>query len=116
MKIVDESRIDEKGYLTRWLIGPWNSQASFDFGIAFIQPKQYIKKHFHEKIEELFYVIEGEIQLLLSNKEEFTLKQGFVAHIPPKQVHGLHNRSNKIVKLVVVKSPSIPSDKKYVEK
>ena len=114
MIIVDETKIEEKGFITRWMIGPWNAESTLDFGIAFLQPNQQVKKHWHDKVEEIFYIIEGKIVLTV-NDEEFILKQGFVAHILPKEIHSLNNRSNKPVKLVTVKSPSIPSDKIYVE-
>ncbi len=112
---MDEAAIEEKGHTTRWLLGPWNSQSKLDFGIAFFQPNQSVEPHFHETVEEFFYVIEGEILLQLNNRENYILKRGFVAHIPPKQVHALHNQSSKIAKLVVVKSPSLPTDKKYID-
>ncbi len=115
MKIADESKVTEQSYMTRWLLGPWNSKCNLDFGIAFFQPNQRVKKHIHEEVEEIFYVIEGEILLELEGTKAVTLKQGFVAHIPPDQQHALHNQSYRVVKLVIVKSPSIPSDKKFVE-
>jgi len=114
MIIIDEKKMNEKEYTTRWLIGPWNSQSKIDFGIAFIQPNQQVKKHWHEIVEEIFYIIEGEVVLLVINKE-IILKQGYIVYIPPKEIHALYNRSNKMVKLVAVKAPSIPSDKKYPE-
>lgn len=113
--IVDESKIQEKEHVSRWLIGPWNSQSKIDFGVAFFQPEQQVKKHIHEIVEEIFYVIEGEIILLLEKDNECVLKRGQVAHIPPKQVHALHNRSRKRAKLIIVKSPSIPTDKIYLK-
>jgi quercetin dioxygenase-like cupin family protein len=116
MKIVDESKITEGEYTTRWLVGPWNSQSkNLEFGIAIFQPNQRVKKHFHEQVEEIFYVIEGEIRLLINNTEEYPLKKGFVAHIPAKQVHALYNPSKMISKLVIVKSPSLPADKKFLD-
>lgn len=114
MIIVDETKIEEKGFVTRWMIGPWNTESTIDFGIAFLQPNQQVKKHWHERVEAIFYIIEGTIVLTVNN-EEFTLKQGFAAHIHPKEIHSLYNRSAKTVKLVSVKSPSIPSDKIYLE-
>ena len=116
MRIIDESEIEEKEYLTRWLFGPWNSQSqNLDFGIAFFQPNQSVKRHFHKLVEEIFYVIEGEIVLLTENEEFFVLRQGMAAYIPPKQVHALQNRSNSVTKFIVVKSPSLPNDKQFVE-
>ena len=64
-------------------------------------------------VEEIFYLIEGQIILIL-NRKEITLKPGMAAHIPPKMSHALHNRSSTTAKLICVKSPSLPSDKKYL--
>ncbi|MFX1294757.1 MAG: cupin domain-containing protein [Promethearchaeota archaeon] len=114
MKIVNETSVKEESYMTRWLLGPWNSQCTLDFGIAFLQPNQRVKKHIHEKVEEIFYIIKGEVFLQVNKDKNILLKQGFIAHIPPKQAHALHNTSKKIVKMVIVKSPSISSDKKYI--
>jgi mannose-6-phosphate isomerase-like protein (cupin superfamily) len=112
--IIDETSINEGRHTTRWLIGPWNSQSTLDFGIAFLHPDQQVKPHLHERVEEIFYIIEGQITLILDRKE-ITLKPGIVAYIPPKMRHALHNRSATTAKLVCVKSPSLPSDKKYIE-
>jgi len=113
--IIDETSVKEGGFTTRWLIGPWNSQSSLDFGITFLHPDQQVKPHLHERVEEIFYLIEGQISLILDrDQKEITLKPGMAAHIPPKTIHALHNGSSTTAKLVCVKSPSLPSDKKYL--
>lgn len=111
--IIDESEIQENKHITRWLIGPWNSQSTVDFGIALIQPNQRVESHYHEQVEEIIYTVDGEITLLLGNEKSVKLKRGLVVHIPPNQTHALHNQTQKITKLVVVKSPSLPADKKF---
>lgn len=116
MLIVDEAQVKEEGTMSKWLIGPWNSSSKTDFGVAFFQPDQLIQKHIHERVEEIFYVIEGQIVLLLDDNTQRILTKGNVAFIPPKQVHGLHNRSNTITKFIIVKFPSIASDKTYIGK
>ena len=108
---MDGSTVKEGEHINRWLIRPWNSQSHLDFGIAFIKPDQYMRKHVHVNVEEIFYVIEGKIVLLLNKKKNYILNEGYVAYIPHKQIHALYNRSNKVAILVVVKSPSLPSDK-----
>jgi len=116
LKIIDEKVIKEQGYLTRWLLGPWNSPCKLDFGIAFFQPGQKVDKHFHEQVEELFYVIDGQISIQFNTgSDSIILKAGEVAYIPPKEVHALYNNTNKVVKMVVIKNPSIPTDKKFLK-
>ncbi len=113
--IVDESKIQKKKHLSRWLIGPWNSPSKIDFGIAFFQPDQKSKPHYHEVVEEIIYSIDGEITLILEDAKSHKLKAGFVVFLPPKQIHALHNQSNKVTKLAIIKSPSFPTDKIELE-
>lgn len=113
--IIDEASINEGDFTTRWLIGPWNSKSTLDFGIAFLHPDQQVKPHLHERVEEILYLIEGQISLILDQeRNEVTLKPGIAVHIPPKTIHALHNRSSTTAKLICIKSPSLPSDKKYL--
>jgi mannose-6-phosphate isomerase-like protein (cupin superfamily) len=116
VKIYDEALTDQKGYNTRWMVGPWNSDCKIDFGIAFFQPGQKVKKHIHEKVTELFYVVEGELSIQINDQSQITtLKAGQLAYVPPKEAHTLHNMTTSVTKFVVIKTPSIPHDKRFVE-
>ena len=101
MFIVNEAKVDKKEYMSRWLIGPWNSSSKTEFGVAFIEPEQLMQKHMHTQVEEIIYVVEGDIVLLLEKNTHRVLTKGTAVFIPPKQVHGLQNRSNRITKLIL---------------
>ncbi|MFX1318856.1 MAG: cupin domain-containing protein [Promethearchaeota archaeon] len=44
--------------------------------------------HYHEKKDELFYIVKGKLRVVLGEKET-TLYQGDTLHIPPGQQHRL---------------------------
>ncbi|MHA1266048.1 MAG: cupin domain-containing protein [Candidatus Helarchaeota archaeon] len=111
MKIVDEKTIETGTHLSKWLLGPWNSESHVEFGIAILQPNQRVPLHYHNQVEELFYVIKGQVTLSLSNGQSHLLSKGMAVHIPPTLAHALQNHANTLAKLVVIKYPSIPSDK-----
>jgi quercetin dioxygenase-like cupin family protein len=53
-----------------------------------ISPKQKVPWHYHNNIQDTFYVLEGEIRVFLREpKEEVRLKPGETYAVPPKRPH-----------------------------
>ena len=63
------------------------------------------KMHYHKRSTELYYVLEGEGELLLDGVTH-EVKRGSLAHIPPGVVHGARGR----MRVLVVGIPDIASD------
>jgi transcriptional regulator with XRE-family HTH domain len=54
--------------------------------------------------EELGYVIEGEIEVLVDGKS-YVIRQGDLIFFPSLLPHGYHNRSDKVVRMLKVNTP-----------
>ncbi len=63
------------------------------------------RPHFHRRATELYYVLEGEGTLYLDG-QQYPLKKGSIAHIPPGVVHAARGR----MRVLVVGIPEIAED------
>jgi len=94
MYIVDEKdyeyRSGENGpkYLMK---GP-----RMNFAIVQFMPDQDFTAHYHNIMEENFYIMEGEIDIIVDDTVNHLTKGQFI-HIEPGEVHYCINRSDKPV-------------------
>ncbi len=108
MVLTNESSIDYRfgdsgpKYLMR---GP-----KIDFGIVKLKPGQDFQAHYHNEVEEDFFVIEGELHFKV-DKDDFVAKKGDLVRCLPKETHYLINESDNDAIAVFVKAPSNESDK-----
>ena len=73
------------------------------------------KPHYHLVSTEVTIVTEGCLTLIVDQQQEIQLKKGEFVVIPPGTV--LQNPVNEPgTKVIVIKFPSIPEDKYYIEK
>jgi mannose-6-phosphate isomerase-like protein (cupin superfamily) len=57
-----------------------------------ISPKQKVPWHYHNNIQDTFYVLEGRIRIFLRDpKEEVRLEAGQTYSVPPKRPHLVTN-------------------------
>jgi quercetin dioxygenase-like cupin family protein len=65
------------------------------FGVnAVVLPAGYAtKRHYHERQEELYLVLDGEIEFTLGDSETVTLRRGGVIRIAPHTIRALRNTS-----------------------
>lgn len=61
--------------------------------------------HVHKELTEMFYVAEGEVELLLENKK-MTASQGAFMLVPENTPHGFSNRSKTAAKLLIMFCPA----------
>ena len=53
-----------------------------------ISPKQKVPWHYHNNVQDTFYVLKGKIRIFLQNpKEEIKLSPGETYSVPPKRPH-----------------------------
>lgn len=71
-------------------------------------------KHFHNIIEQFFYVLEGELNIEVDNVS-YHLQQNESIIIMPQSVHKVYNQSEQDVKFLVVSSPDSHEDRVNVE-
>lgn len=104
MKIVNENdfeyRFKDHGpkYLTK---GP-----NVDVGVVVLKPTQEFQNHYHTTCEEIFYILEGQIEIYINN-ERVDVKPGDMVQCSPGDTHYLINRSDSDFKALFVKSPHI---------
>lgn len=85
-----------------------------NFAIVQFPPGADFKAHYHNIMEENFYVLEGEIDIVV-NGESFTLTQGQFIHVEPEESHYLINHSDTTARLVATLAPYQDSDKVEID-
>ena len=87
MFIIHEDEIDKGTKISRWLIGPWNTTIkNVEFGIADLKKGDIVKPHYHKKVQEFLYIIDGEIEVQI-NKEKKRIGKGTVVYFEIEEVH-----------------------------
>ena len=81
-----------------------------NFALVQFQAGQDFKAHYHNIMEENFFILEGEVDIEVDGVCH-TLKAGQLIHIEPKEVHYVINRSNGHVKMVSTLAPYQEVDK-----
>lgn len=109
--------IDEKDKEYRF--GDWGPKYLMkgprsNFAIVQFQPGQDFKAHYHNIMEENFYIIEGKVDIEVDGVVH-TLSQGQMIHIEPTEVHYVINRYDETVKMVSTLAPYQEVDKVEVD-
>jgi mannose-6-phosphate isomerase-like protein (cupin superfamily) len=82
-----------------------NTDTKFSVGEALIEPGSGQPLHIHHNIDELLYVLEGEVDFLLEN-ERFRSGPGGFAFIAKGSPHAFRNLSNAPARMLGVFSPT----------
>lgn len=85
-----------------------------NFALVQFQAGEDFKAHYHNVMEENFYILEGEVDIVVDGKVH-TLKEGQLIHIEPGEVHYVINNSKAPVKMVSTLAPYQEVDKVDVE-
>jgi quercetin dioxygenase-like cupin family protein len=76
----------------------WTSLALLQFS-----PTQEIPSHAHTQTQDTFYVLEGEIRLILGNPdEELRLRSGEISAVPPGRPHRVTNGGDRSATFLVL--------------
>ena len=81
-----------------------------NYALVQFTPGTDFTNHYHKIMEENFYVIEGEIDIVVDGTLHH-LTEGQFIHIEPNERHYVINRSSKITKLVSTLAPHVEVDK-----
>lgn len=84
-----------------------------NFAIVQFMPGQDFTAHYHDVMEENFYIKEGEIDIVV-DKTVNHLKQGQFIHIEPGEVHYCVNHYDKPVVMISTLAPYMEKDKTEV--
>lgn len=94
--------VGENGFITWIKVGSVSSGASqLYMGLGTVPPGAGTPRHLHEVDEEILYVLDGEITLVLGN-ETHTVGPGGTAFIPPGTWMQVTNRSDKPARVLGV--------------
>jgi quercetin dioxygenase-like cupin family protein len=85
-----------------------------NFALVQFQPGQDFLAHYHNVMEENFYVLEGEVDIVV-NGTVYHLIPGQFIHIEPNEIHYVINNGTQTVKMVSILAPFQDSDKVEVK-
>lgn len=108
MQKVSESQFEFRGgdsgvkYLIR---GP-----HIDWGVILVLPGQSLGGHYHQQVEETFYVTQGQGTFVV-NGQEIAAVAGDALRMEPEDRHDIRNDGDQPLKVVFIKCPYLPKDK-----
>jgi len=82
-----------------------------EWGILVLNPSEKLGHHFHEKVEETFFLEEGEATMIINGKE-IQAQRGDAFRLDPGDTHDIENRTKYACRFIFIKCPYIPDDKK----
>ncbi|SPT69319.1 Uncharacterized conserved protein, contains double-stranded beta-helix domain [Anaerobiospirillum thomasii] len=85
-----------------------------NFAVVQFQPGQDFPAHYHNIMEENFYILEGEIDIVVDGKVNH-LKKGDFIHIEPGEIHYCINRYDKKIVMISTLAPFQEVDKVEVK-
>ncbi len=81
-----------------------------NFAIVQFQAGQDFKAHYHNVMEENFYILEGEVDIVVDGVTHH-LTKGQLIHIEPSEVHYVVNHSDGVVRMISTLAPYMDVDK-----
>lgn len=85
-----------------------------NFALVQFQAGQDFKAHYHNVMEENFFILEGEVDIIVDGRMNH-LKVGDLIHIEPGEIHYVINNSSRPMKMVSTLAPYQEKDKVEVE-
>ena len=81
-----------------------------NFAVVQFQPGEDFIAHYHNVMEENFFILEGEIKIVVDGVT-YHLKPGDFIHIEPTETHYCFNPFQSIVKMISTLAPYQETDK-----
>ncbi len=85
-----------------------------NFAVVQFQAGENFKAHYHNVMEENFFILEGEVDIVVDGITHH-LVPGDLIHIEPGETHYVINQSDSAVKMISTLAPFQDSDKVDVE-
>lgn len=108
MERVNEADLEFRGgdsgvkYLMR---GP-----NLDWGVILLKPGEALEGHYHQQVEETFYVLQGQAAFSV-NDQKLIVGPGTALRMEPEEGHAIRNAGQDDLKMVFIKWPYLPEDK-----
>lgn len=77
---------------THRVLGVWDTA---------LQPGTMLDPHMHPDVEEVYYILEGEGEILVG-EETRVVRSGQLVYIPPKQLHTIRPASDKPLRWITI--------------
>lgn len=81
-----------------------------DWGVILLFPGEALGGHYHEQVEETFYILEG-TGLFTINGAAHTVAAGDVLRMEANDQHAVRNDGTTALRLIFIKCPYLPQDK-----
>jgi len=81
-----------------------------DWGVILLLPGQTLSPHYHEEVEETFYILEGSARFTVDGVEQ-SLGPGEAIRLTATEKHAVANEGQMPMKMVFMKTPYLPKDK-----
>ena len=81
-----------------------------DWGVILLLPGQTLGGHYHQEVEETFYVAQGKGTFVINGKE-IAAVEGDVFRLEPEDRHDIRNEGDQPLRLIFIKCPYLPKDK-----
>jgi len=85
-----------------------------NFALVRFNPGEDFQAHYHDVMEENFYIVEGKVDIVVDGKVN-TLSAGDMIHIEPGEVHYVKNAYDAPMKMVSTLAPYQEVDKVNVD-
>ena len=85
-----------------------------NFALVRFNPGEDFQAHYHNVMEENFYILEGKVDIVVDGKVN-TLSAGDMIHIEPGEVHYVKNAYDAPLKMVSTLAPYQEVDKVNVD-
>ena len=73
------------------------------------------KYHYHNQVEQCFYMLTGRAVMQIANGQTVGLDAGMALHIPSKTRHAIVNQTDEKIRFLVISAPSSRGDRHEVE-
>jgi oxalate decarboxylase/phosphoglucose isomerase-like protein (cupin superfamily) len=93
----------------KWFVTPELTEgAGISFGEVVLQPGRGHDRHNHPESEEILYVLSGEGEQMLDDRELFAVKPGDTIYVPTGVFHSTRNTGWEPMRLLALYNPGGP--------
>ena len=112
MQAVDPNTIPTQTFdwgAIKWFVTPELTEgAGITFGEVVLQPGRGHDRHNHPESEEILYVLSGEGEQMLDDREPFAVKSGDTIYVPTGVFHSTRNTGWEPMRLLALYNPGGP--------
>lgn len=112
MQAVDPNSIPTQTFewgAIKWFVTPELTEgAGITFGEVVLQPGRGHDRHNHHESEEILYVLSGEGEQMLDDREPFAVKPGDTIYVPTGVFHSTRNTGWEPMRLLALYNPGGP--------